>query len=129
MQRIRMQITNRGDVLRGIGCKRMRNVRGTAEKNWRGCGDDKAMVKGNGTWMDGEGETYTDHSAPCLPTRKSSLTDSNARPSLFTFSSSMNRRFPPSSLSLLSFFSTWFTFHFVSRLDVSPFREFRIFFF
>lgn len=83
-----------------------RNVRGTAEKNWRGCGDDKAMVKGNGTWMDGEGETYTDHSAPCLPTRKSSLTDSNARPSLFTFSSSMNRRFPPSSLSLslLSFF-------------------------
>lgn len=83
-----------------------RNVRGTAEKNWRGCGDDKAMVKGNGTWMDGEGETYTDHSAPCLPTRKSSLTDSNARPSLFTFSSSMNRRFPSSSLSLsfLSFF-------------------------
>lgn len=42
------------------------------------------------------GETYTDHSAPCLPTRKSSLTDSNARPSLFTFSSSMNRRFFPS---------------------------------
>lgn len=28
-----------------------RNVE--TEKNWKGCGDDKAMVKGNGTWMDG----------------------------------------------------------------------------